>query len=342
MSTHSPTRTAYCACSAACSSPFIDHNACTDAVEDCETRVPRYYRNGYSLVVLANNMAYRMKDVLTHRNDYRWAAMVILCNSRYRGTLLRRSLHQTSLVDGILLQNLTDGAVERAVRSRADGLTPGHYYDNGFTGPSNISLGTPLSLLTAFVRNLKAMRGTQSCHEVENDELAITMRLGDSMPKTARVYKVAAGAYRACSLRASHCSVSKPRKAVVLAVANYAMSPGQTYGSLLDITERNAHAVRIIDELMRHLRQMGLPARLRSSPNADSDLCLITFAAHATGINRQYMFRDPEYTTNTTAFELDKAQRQGRPRPGLWSFANALRSFFGGDQSVKQLMNAPW
>ena len=344
-STHSPTRPAYCACSAACFSPFIDDKACTDAVEACETRAPRYQRNGYSLAVLANNMAYRMKDVLMHRNDYRWAAMVILCNRRYRGTLLRRSLHQTSLIDGIPLQNLTDEAVERAVTSRADRLTPGHYYDNGLKGPSNISLGTRLSLLNAFVRNLKAMRGTHACREVENDELAITMRLGDSMPKTAREYKVAAVAYRACSFRASPCSVSKPRKAVVLGVANYAMSPGQTNGSLLDITQRNAHAVRIIDELVRHLRQMGLPARLRSSPNVDSDLCLITFAVHATGINRQYMFRHPEYTTNTTAYELDRTQRQGKPRPGLWSFAHALRSFFGGTQSVKQLillLNAPW
>jgi hypothetical protein len=272
-------------------------------------------RGAHSLAILADNKVYRIKDILAQRGlDWRADSMTILCERRYRDTLLRQTLVHTGLLDGAPLKQLSAAALEAAVRSRPEGR-PGHALKLGRFGPSNITLGVPRALFNEFVSHLRAMHEAERCDTAAADELVVVMRLGDEAPKTARGWMMMADQYLS-SRAGRHARVSK---AVICAVLHYDADPQQNgvrYNSHSE--HKDAKAFQLVDELSSYLHSRhGLTTRVRSNPDVDRDICFYVFSKHVVGVSKKHQL-GPE--ANHT-----KGIDPGPGRPGLFSLAHRIR-----------------
>lgn len=106
-----------CACPDACTrATRRSTDNCTEAVAECEPNVQ--YLDG--VAVLEGNSVYRVTDILMMQGmRWRLDAVRALCDSRYRGTLLREVLRRTATLDGCLLD---EAGYERAWCGTREGL----------------------------------------------------------------------------------------------------------------------------------------------------------------------------------------------------------------------------
>ena len=315
-----------CVCSAACKGPStasasasFRSSTCLEAIPACRESALR--RGPQSLAVLAQNSVYRLQDILAQRGlDWRADSIAILCEARYRGTLLRTALVQSSLLDGVPLVRMGANAIEAALASRAEGGKPGHALLVGRSGPSNLTLGAPETLFASFVRHMAARHAAAECEVAASDELIIVMRLGDEAPKSAFGWMVRADRYMA-SPRGKAAGL---RRAVVCAVLHYDADSERGGVRYNQHTERkDATAFVLVDELRRHLkRKHKLHVRVRSNPDVDADICFYVFSPHVVGVTRFHQLGPPEANASEgRAFGLDP----GPGRPGLFALAERIR-----------------
>lgn len=287
---------------------------CDEAIPACSGRVLR--RGPHSIAILAENKVYRIKDILAQRGpDWRSDSISILCEPRYRGTLLRKTLMDTSQMNGSPLKGLDDEALEAAVRSRFEGR-PGHALRIGRTGPSTIKLGTMRANFHAYVQHLQKLHASKRCDAAAADELAIVMRLGDEAPETAKGWMQKADQY----LKSSR---ARLRKAVVCAVLHY--DPDVNHldtgiAPFLHTDRKDQRSFQLIDELIAHLRARGLETRVRSNPDVDADMCFYVFSRHVVGVTRvKELYRDSRTRERTVGVD------PGLGRPGLFSLVDQIR-----------------
>ncbi|CAE7907862.1 unnamed protein product, partial [Symbiodinium microadriaticum] len=94
---------------------------------------------------MEQNDADRIGDLLWHRGSpkhARWRAdsIAILCNSAFRGTLMREMLRSAVLVDNhAIAPSVSDQELERSVSLRGEGHV-GYAYASGETGPNKLTL----------------------------------------------------------------------------------------------------------------------------------------------------------------------------------------------------------
>ena len=289
---------------------------CNEAIPACSGSVLR--RGPHSIAILAENKVYRIKDILAQRgSDWRSDSISILCEPRYRGTLLRMTLMDTSQMAGSPLKGLDDDALEAAVRSRFEGR-PGHALRVGRTGPSTITLGTMRANFHAYVQHLQKLHASKRCDAAAADELAIVMRLGDQAPETAKGWMQKADQY----LKSSR---AKLRKAVVCAVLHYDPDGNDLHTGIapfLHTDRKDQRSFQLIDELIAHLRSRGLETRVRSNPDVDGDMCFYVFSPHVVGVTRvKELYRDTQNRTRGRTLGFDP----GLGRPGLFSLVDQIR-----------------
>jgi hypothetical protein len=289
---------------------------CNEAIPACSGSVLR--RGPHSIAILAENKVYRIKDILAQRGpDWRSDSISILCEPRYRGTLLRKTLMDTGQMNGSPLKGLDDEALEAAVRSRFEGR-PGHALRVGRTGPSTITLGTMKANFHAYVQHLQKLHASKRCDVAAADELAIVMRLGDSAPETAKGWMQKADQY----LKTSR---ARLRKAVVCAVLHY--DPDGNHldtgiAPFLHTDRKDQRSFQLIDELIAHLRSRGLETRVRSNPDVDGDMCFYVFSPHVVGVTRvKELYRDSRTRDTGRIVDFDP----GLGRPGLFSLVDQIR-----------------
>lgn len=100
-----------CACSTSCSTGYNTSAACAEGLRACASRVDRIE----GIAVLEGNSVYRVGDVLgLNGARYRLDSTSILCEPRYRATLLRRVLVSTSTLNGRPTGELCKGLPAKA------------------------------------------------------------------------------------------------------------------------------------------------------------------------------------------------------------------------------------
>jgi hypothetical protein len=248
-----------------------DDTPCSEAVPSCANSMPR--ASSFGMAVQAFNPVYRIKDTLFNLGEtWRIDSMIILCESRYRGTLLRQALVRMLSVDGEpgRLSRLSDSAVEKFIATRGDDGRPGHFRMLGF-GPFGSGVSLTKFLMPGFVMRLRDLQATGACSEAEADELVVVIRLGDEIQKPRELVHVVRR-----YLAAHPCEVAR---AEVSGTINFASnSPLFRYND--SVVQMSLAAV---DELVALLRREGLPTRVRSEPVADRDICHYIFSDHVIG-----------------------------------------------------------
>ena len=158
------------------------NSSCEEALPTCEPFAPRHGRWGVAALV---NPTYRIKDLLYQHGDrWRYDAVRIMCNPRYRGTALRRILYRTSTVSGLrsTLPGSPDAQRERHVQSLSDVDAYGRRQPRGVfrlrgaTPPrAAINLSNLPRQLHAF---RQALRGAR-CKAFGHSSLVVVLRAGD-------------------------------------------------------------------------------------------------------------------------------------------------------------------
>ena len=315
-----------CACDIVCGGGSSSGGRCVEAISACADDIP--HTNGpYNLAVLQDNQVYRIKDVLGQRANWRLLSIRILCEPRYRLTLLRKTLVATSLLDGVPMARLSDGAMEAALRSRSESeVAPGHAQLTGHVGPNNITLAEPKTLFHTFARVLKESYHSKPCEVAAADELVVAMRLGDEAPSSgAKGWKLKIDKH----IKAH--KVYPVRKLVVSAALQYVGSGPQQINR--HTVEKDAIGIQIVDDLCTWAREKrNLSVRLRSQPVADDDVCYYVFSRHVLGVSRAHKYTLKGRWADVTGLRNTNSSTNGTVglypgpgRPGLISIAEPLR-----------------
>ena len=302
-----------CACSAACDTRRPNEGGCKEAIPACARNIKSFGR--YNISVLADNGIYRVKDLLgspataTTRRD----SVAILCERRYRGTLLRHAMQFSSTVDGKSLRSLPDDALERLVASRGDDHTPGHYASSGLTGPSGLTFGSWSDMHREFVDALLSRQKT--CPRAGDNELLVTMRLGDQNAEAALLEK---------SIRSYLKEHADVERVQISCVMHFHRSSAARPGDVLAYERSKVLAShKHVAELVHRLEHRNITVGVSSVPVADEDLCRYVFSRHFTGIEgrgfyelvsglrhdvkelrRDPRWRNPAYSGASTAQEV--------------------------------------
>ena len=275
-----------CACASICRGEVTSHGTdshlCTEAIPACMNAIKRV--GTWHLALLESNPVYRVKD-LVQRKGARWRldAMTILCEPRYRGTLLRQALARSVTVDSRKLSTtLSDAEVEAQIATRAEGQV-GHYQLTGHEGPSGVSL--PRSLWGSLLHELRLRRGNGDCADVASpDELVVIMRLGDEVSHTAQLMK-AIRSYLATHNATSESGYPSPRRAVVSGTLAFADNKlGGTRRAFAANDREVNQSLSAVRSMLSLLHKEGISARVRSETVADKDLCYYIFSPHVVGI----------------------------------------------------------
>ena len=248
--------------------------------------------------------------------------MSILCEPRYRGTLLRRTIVSVGTLDGVPLHELGDKALEAAVRSRPEGPL-GHARVVGRTGPNNITLGPVDMLIPSFVKSMISMRDTDGCEVAADDELVVVLRLGDEVPHGITGWTVAVNRY--LKEQAGLNVAPLVRRAVVCAVLHYDGDVVDAQGVRINQHHRNKDALSFqrVDEMVQALRNRGLEdVRVRSEPQVDRDICFYTFSRHVVGVQRSSSIHKFNHEFNWTS----RKTQPGPGRPGIFTLVSRLRT----------------
>ena len=301
-----------CACSATCGTPpgsAPSPVGCGEALAACVPTIPRVE----GMALLEFNSVYRLSDMaggFEGSHPYlRLGSLTILCEERYRGTLLREMLRATASLDGTPLTSLSDAHVEAAIASRAEGAR-GYALLRGRRGPNNVTLhGTYEKNLQILTSLLMARRSQGRCPTAAADTLVVYLRMGDLLGNSS-----AAGRFKPVSVLVDElrqpvlkaltqaAREGRPfRRLLFSGVMHFAPQScegfGVTISTCVFVTRpdhwrqgrRRDHfydAGRTDDKnllLKRALLQQSLwPADVavgfRSEPDADADLCYLAYA----------------------------------------------------------------
>jgi len=219
----------------------------------------------YQLALMDQNDAYRVGDLLWHRGSpkhARWRAdsIAILCNSAFRGTLMRDMLRSAVLVDNhAIAPSVSDQDLERMLSSRGEGRV-GYAYASGETGPNNLTLPSTAEAW-AGLRHVVGLR-YRSLRSSPDDVLLVPLRLGDE-PR-----------WRLQDVEESLKLFLTPGRRVARAEVSGALhypATSEVAARYYNDTSLKSNEQRL-EQVVQKLKQHQLQVTLRSEPNADEDL----------------------------------------------------------------------
>ena len=238
---------------------------CSEAIKFCE---PNIKRSDDGLAILRSNPIYRASDIIFQRG-MRWRrdSIAILCNKRYKGTLLRKVLEATTTFD-----SKTD-----FTRSHS---WPPNATMCGATGPNGATLAAPERLLQELVRLLLSPESDCARRQPRGDRLVVPLRLGDIGSRF--IHDQWGGAHKLVAAVQSYLKEHPSATKVVLnAVLNYSPNPWLGRFGFAGNASEDAAGLRTRQQLFdsfHHAVKGG--ARWRSEPVLDDDLCLLVRAPH--------------------------------------------------------------
>lgn len=144
------------------------------------------------VAVLDHNSHYRFSDIIrSEGNRYRYDSVTVLCEPRYRNTLLREALLRSSHLNGAPLAELCGSAaptstacgeaVEAAVAQTAEPHPSqvGWARLQGHSGPSGITLSSSDTRMAARSSALATKSHTGKCFKAPLNTLVVPVRMGD-------------------------------------------------------------------------------------------------------------------------------------------------------------------
>jgi len=229
-------------------------SACGEAIPICRNSISR--ATAWNLAVLPSNMVYRVGDILRQTGmRYYHDSAAILCQARYRGTMLRTVLQNASLWKGTSLRNWPDTTLEKVLSSHAQG-----YYsmlpDDTHSG---LQLGSKKLMLETTERALMEMK----CSHANESSLVVHIRMGDkTFPDLSSIIPCVWDALQ-----------GGDRKEIILnGVINF--SPNPWLGKFHYNESQVATIGNDISTLVWTLRKrFQKPVTVRSEPSADDDIC---------------------------------------------------------------------
>eukprot|EP00408_Alexandrium_pacificum_P016832 CAMPEP_0171188020 /NCGR_PEP_ID=MMETSP0790-20130122/17617_1 /TAXON_ID=2925 /ORGANISM="Alexandrium catenella, Strain OF101" /LENGTH=375 /DNA_ID=CAMNT_0011653091 /DNA_START=44 /DNA_END=1171 /DNA_ORIENTATION=- len=262
-------RTLKCSCPA-CPSPGEDTiSGCSDAIEACSPFIKRIK----SVSVFETNSRYRMSDLLSHHGK-RWRvdSFAIMCDPKFRNTLLRDVLRETSNLggaDGVgpdaSLANLSDGELEQLVGRNYEG-PPGYSCVVGETGAGRLQFGTSEEQIAVLARLIASRYQRGLCERAEPSDVVVYVRLGDARRHEDAIVDAVWGMVN---------STKGIKRIVFSGVAHY---PG--YGPWVVNDRSVAGSVELMYKLTARFKLRGFDTAMRSEPSADKDMCYMATARH--------------------------------------------------------------
>ena len=264
-----------CACSSTCDRDAALRSAsghCGQAlIEDGCTHERLYAPSqpGTGIVVLERNEVYRVNDIIYCSTEApahsctraRLDARTIMCESVYRGTLLRKVLAKTCTAAEACADGCEDTSAAWAeplpgysYGSQQDAARAPHASTDKF-----LAMGGPGPRIWALSRFLEDGKG--KCTPATATELVVPVRMGDKIPQSPdEVIQMVVRALK-----------NPARQAVQSVVFNAVMHYGHNVLTLKDAWVRTPATdqknLDFIDELFTRAEgQLRLPARLRSEP----------------------------------------------------------------------------
>jgi hypothetical protein len=272
---------AACACSAKCDTGAPGN--CSEALEGCSPNIE--YIEG--VAVLEHNSHYRLSDITDAVGTrYRYDSVAVLCEPRYRKTLLRDALVRSSTLDGAPLSDLCGGepsrstacgqAVERAVSEKAE-PKPGWAKMQGVTGESSLALSTGGEKEAALASALSGKLHSGECQKFPKNTLVVSVRMGDVFcddsiaqkhaPKIRSLVKATKEMINRTADDISHVRFS--------GVMHYVS------GSSKRTKKCDADNRDFVQSLLEAAKSKGLPGvRIHSEVDADNDLCTFVYSPH--------------------------------------------------------------
>lgn len=276
---------AACACSAKCDTGAPAN--CSEALESCRP----YVEQIEGVAVLEHNSHYRLSDITNALGlRYRYDSVTVLCEPRYRKTLLRDALVRSSFLDGVPLANLCGNepprstacgqAVERAISERAE-PKPGWANLQGASGESNLTLSTGGEKEAALASALSGKLHRGGCQKAPKSTLVVSVRMGDVLCDDPRVQK------HATKIMSLVNEVKAYINRSVDVITHVRFSGVMHYGSneiaglYMRTKQCDFNNRHFVQTLLQAADFHGLPGvRLQSEVDADSDLCTFVYSPH--------------------------------------------------------------
>ena len=280
-----------CACSSTCHRDAAMRSSsghCGQAVieEGCtHERLTAPSQPGAGIVVLERNEVYRVDDMVycdatsVGCMRARLDARTILCETMYRGTLLRRMLARVTDEASYSEKSDCEQGCEKASSAIAE-PDPGYAYmsyrdaETALQGQSNLLSAAgptgPAERLKVLSRLVEEGRG--ECTPAAEHELVVPLRMGDMLPSTPEEVVESVRDALARPVMQNVTSV------VFNAVMHYGAN-GMT-GNFMRTPDTDAANMAFVDSLSQLCTDLGVPISFRSEPSVDTDLCYLVHSPH--------------------------------------------------------------
>ena len=241
---------------------------------------------GAGIVVLERNQVYRVDDMVycdatsVGCMRARLDARTILCETMYRGTLLRRMLARVTDEASIAEKSDCERGCEKASSAIAE-PDPGYAYmsyrdaETALQGQSNLLSAAgptgPAERLKVLSRLVEEGRG--ECTPAAEHELVVPLRMGDMLPSTPEEVVESVRDALARPVMQNVTSV------VFNAVMHYGAN-GMT-GNFMRTPDTDAANMAFVNSLSQLCTDhLGVPISFRSEPSVDTDLCYLVHSPH--------------------------------------------------------------
>ena len=280
-----------CACSSACHRDAALRSSsghCGQALteEGCtHERLTPPSQPGAGIVVLERNQVYRVDDMVYCDATSlgcmraRLDARTILCETMYRGTLLRRMLARVTDEASISEKSDCERGCEKASSAIAE-PDPGYAYmsyrdaETALQGQGNLLSAAgptgPAERLKVLSRLVEEGRG--DCTPAAEHELVVPLRMGDMLPSTPEEVVESVRDALARPVMQNVTSV------VFNAVMHYGAN-GMT-GNFIRTPDTDAANMAFVNSLSQRCAGLGVPISFRSEPSVDTDLCYLVHSPH--------------------------------------------------------------
>lgn len=264
------------------SCPFVALQPCTESIPFCAATV-RWHGRDPNIAILEDNEVYRVSDVVG-RGGSKWRidAIRVLCNARYRGTLLRAALEAHSLYKGAPVRRGVEEHGPGWLEDTLAATAPTEAF-KGVTGPSGITLGRTRELKATFVSLLRDRYEQGACEVAADTELVLHPRLGDTeIRSNARGKESNQELLR--QVRRYIARFPSITGVVINVVLNFGPVPWKKRRNGIPIftytQEQEDAAVGWVSGFLEDLQEANINARVRSQPIADDDICFLVFSKH--------------------------------------------------------------
>jgi len=247
------------------------------------------------VAVLDHNSHYRFSDIIrSEGNRYRYDSVTVLCEPRYRNTLLREALLRSSHLNGAPLAELCGSAaptstacgeaVEAAVAQTAEPHPSqvGWARLQGHSGPSGITLSSSDTRMAARSSALATKSHTGKCFKAPLNTLVVPVRMGDVLCGDAETAKKPPGiedlvsSVKALIAKLAH-SGQPATHVHYSGVMHYGSN--EVNGRYERTPKCDVNNRQYVQTLLARSKAQGLPGvTLHSEVGADEDLCTLAYS----------------------------------------------------------------